>query len=589
MSTARRALVALGVVACLIGLGVVTLVLRSPHTHATGTFASPAVYATYLLLIGWGFTGTGLYAWARRPGNDLGPLMTAAGFAWLLRGLGVSDDSVVFGVGELAAPLAFGLIAHLLLAFPSGRLETRAQRALALLAYIDVTVLQLVASLVTDPTAPATGCPDCPASPLLVTGSGSLSAAVKSVQLLGAVVVLVGLVVVLVRRWREATPGQRRSLSPVITAGALALFFLSAAMIGVGFDAGAADAALLVALTLFALVPFAFLLGLLRSRFGEAEAVTLVVSTLGSETGRPALRDALSTALGDPGLELAYWVPEISSYVDGDGRPVRLPAPGSGTVATTISHDGEPVAVVIHDALLEGNGQLVQTLGAAVVLTLHNERLDAELRVRLAELQASRARIVEAGDQQRRRIERDLHDGAQQRLMALGINLRLALDRVELAPGEAIELLDTSLHELSEATAELRELARGIHPVVLTDHGLQAALKGLAGRSPVLVDVVVTPQDRLPAPIESAVYFVVAEALTNAARYATAQRVTVSVWHRNGQVEVEVSDDGVGGADPDRGSGLRGLHDRVAALDGRLDLASRSGEGTTVRVRMPCE
>ena len=224
------------------------------------------------------------------------------------------------------------------------------------------------------------------------------------------------------------------------------------------------------------------------------------------------------------------------------------------------------MAAVIHGASLEDDADLVQAVAAAVTLTLRSERLDAELQVRVAELRASRARIVQAGDEQRRRIERDLHDGAQQRLMALGINLRLARDRVEHHAAEAIELLDTSLHELNEATAELRELARGIHPAVLTNRGLDAALKGLATRSPTPVEILETPGDRLPPPIESAVYFVVAEALTNAARYATASSVSVSVSHDDGMVEVQVTDDGIGGADPQRGSGLRGLHDRVAAL-----------------------
>jgi signal transduction histidine kinase len=230
----------------------------------------------------------------------------------------------------------------------------------------------------------------------------------------------------------------------------------------------------------------------------------------------------------------------------------------------------------------------VQTVGAAAALTLENERLDAELRATVAELRASRARIVQAADEQRRRIERDLHDGAQQRLMALGINLRLLRDRIERDPHDAVELLDASLEELSEATGELRELARGIHPAVLTDRGLAAALNALARRSPVPVEVVETPRDRLPPPIESAAYFVVAEALTNAARYAAALSVSVRVVRRNGQVEINVTDDGVGGADPEQGSGLRGLHDRIAALDGHLDLASAASRGTTVRARIPC-
>jgi signal transduction histidine kinase len=589
MRYSRRAVIGVSVAAGLLGVGSVALILSSPQTHAEGTFALRGVYAAFLLLIGWGFTGTGLYAWSRRPGNAIGPLMTAAGLAWLLRGLGVSDNSVLFSIGELAAPAAFALLAHLLLAFPSGHLETPSQRRLAALAYVNATALQAAAFVITDTRAPDAGCDGCPPNPILIFNSSSLAGLVILLQLICSFVLLIGLVLTMLRRWRRATAGQRRSLSPVLSAGALTLFFLASALVaGAVGAAAAADAALIAALTLFACVPFAFLVGLLRSRLGRAEAVSLVVGKLGAGAGRSALRDTLAQALGDPGLEVAYWVPEISSYVESDGRPVALPGTGSGKFATRISHGGDPVAAVIHDASLEDDGDLVQAVGAAVALTLRSERLDAELQVRVAELQASRARIVQAGDEQRRRIERDLHDGAQQRLMALGINLRLARDRVEHHAAEAIELLDTSLHELNEATAELRELARGIHPAILTNRGLDAALKGLATRSPTPVEIVDTPNDRLPPPIESAVYFIVAEALTNAARYATASSVTVSVSHHNGVVEVRVRDDGIGGADPQRGSGLRGLHDRVAALNGRLALASMGGEGTTLTARLPC-
>jgi signal transduction histidine kinase len=280
--------------------------------------------------------------------------------------------------------------------------------------------------------------------------------------------------------------------------------------------------------------------------------------------------------------------PDQGAYVDAEGRPTRVDPAPEGKIATTIEHEGRPVAAILHDAGLAEERELVQTVGAAAGLTLENERLDAELRATVAELRASRARIVQAGDEQRRRIERDLHDGAQQRLMALGINLRLLRDQIKRDPQDAIELLDASLQELSEATAELRELARGIHPAVLNDRGLPAALNALARRSPVPVEVVETPGDRLPPSIESAAYFVVAEALTNATRYATARSVTVSVVRRNGQVEIAVTDDGVGGADPEQGSGLRGLHDRVAALDGHLHLASAASKGTTLKAQIPC-
>src|SRR3954452_19291898 len=435
MKYSRRAVVGVSVAAGLLGVGSVALILSSPQTHAEGTFALRGVYAAFLLLIGWGFAGTGLYAWSRRPANAIGPLMTATGLAWLLRGLGVSDNSVLFSIGELAAPAAFALLAHLLLAFPSGRLQTSAQRRLAALAYANATVLQVAAFVVTDTTAPDAGCDGCPPNPILIFSSSSLAGLVILLQLICSFVLLIGLVLTMLRRWRRATAGQRRSLSPVLSAGAFTLLFLASALVaGTVGAAAAADAALIVALTSFACVPFAFLLGLLRSRLGQAEAVSLVVGKLGANAGRSALRDTLAQALGDPRLELAYWVPEISSYVESDGRPVVLPAPGSGRVATRISHGGDPVAAVIHGASLEDDADLVQAVGAAVTLTLRSERLDAELQVRVAELRASRGRIVHQADEQRRRIERDLHDGAQQRLMALGINLRLARERVDHAP-----------------------------------------------------------------------------------------------------------------------------------------------------------
>jgi signal transduction histidine kinase len=583
MSNLRRAWLAAVALVCAVGL--VVLVLGSAGTHAPGSFASRGLYLVYLLLIGYGFAGTGLYAWSRRPGNRVGPLMTAAGCAWLLRGLEVSANPVLFALGDVAGPWAFAVLIHLLLAFPSGRLGSWRLRLLAAIAYLNVTVLQVAGFLFTDTQAPYAGCVGCPRNPFLVTSSKTTVGVVSVAQSLGALVVLVGLVIVLVRRWSVATTGQRRSLTPVLVAGAMTLGFLTLTIAGIA--PGASDSLTLLTFTCLALVPFAFLLGLLRSRFGEAEAVTLVVRRLSASTGRSGLRDALAEALGDPHLQLAYWVPEISSYADSDGRRIDLPKPNDTTFASLIGHDGEPLAAVLHDASLPEQGNLVQTIGAAVELTLRNERLDAALRARLTELRASRARIVEAADEQRRRIERNLHDGAQQRLMALGIDLRLAREQVVTNPAESLELLDTALHELSEATAELRELARGIHPSILTNRGLSAALQALAGRSPVPVDVV-TPEHRLPPAIESAVYFVVSEALTNAARYASAHQVTVSVLDRAGVVEVEVHDDGVGGADPAQGSGLRGLRDRISALDGRLELASVSGQGTTLRVRLPC-
>jgi signal transduction histidine kinase len=218
------------------------------------------------------------------------------------------------------------------------------------------------------------------------------------------------------------------------------------------------------------------------------------------------------------------------------------------------------------------------------LLRSHVTKLDAELQARLEELQASRARIVEAGDAERRRLERDLHDGAQARLVALAVMLRAARNR---ADGELATMLDRALEELRTSLSELRELARGIHPAVLTDRGLEPAIQALASRAPVPVTVDAAAADRLPGSVESAAYFVVSEALTNVAKYAQASQATVAVRRENGHVVVEVTDDGIGGADAAHGSGLRGLADRVAALDGKLSLDSPAGRGTRLHAEIP--
>ena len=252
-----------------------------------------------------------------------------------------------------------------------------------------------------------------------------------------------------------------------------------------------------------------------------------------------------------------------------------------------MDHGGRRVAAIVCDAAIYDENQMVKSAGAAVALALENERLNAELRARVEELRASRTRIVEAGLGERRRLERDLHDGAQQRLVALRLSLRLARDHALRDPEGGAALIDEAMAELDAALAELRELARGIHPAVLTDRGLEPALDALASRAPLPVEVKSAAAD-LPPAVESAAYFVVAEALTNVAKYASASRAEVSVARVNGHALVEVHDDGVGGADPGRGSGLAGLADRVAALDGRLDVDSPPGAGTTVRAAIPC-
>ncbi|MEK6250983.1 MAG: histidine kinase [Actinomycetota bacterium] len=576
----RRVQIGLAVLAFVIGIGVLLVVINGEHNNHRGAYAALA------LGIGWGFTGTGLYVWRRRPGSNIGPLMTAVGFSGFLKALAFSNGSLLFTIGSLGEVLIYALLVHLLLSFPSGRLESRPDRLLVAISYINTTVVPLAAFVFTDPAKE--GCANCPPNPLLIDHSQAATV-IGAAQVDIAVALLGAVVAVLYRRWRS-TPSQRGAFAPVLAVGSLTFVLLMAGLIveQAGLSSNLADGLTLALFGSIACLPFAFLVGLLRSRFSQAEAISSLVGRLGGGRGRGALRDALAEALGDPTLELAYWVPAQDAYVDAGGQVVSVDPAPAGRTRTVVEHENRRIAAILHDAQLEEERDFVKAVGAAAALTLENERLDAELRAHVEELRASRTRIVEAGYSERRRIERNLHDGAQQRLMALTMNLRLAREKVDSDATATAELLDEALGELSEATSELRELARGIHPAVLSDRGLDAALNGLASRAPVEVEVTETPRGRLPGPVESATYFVVSEALTNVARYAGADQASVRVAQHNGAVEVEVRDDGVGGADPELGTGLRGLSDRVAALDGRLEVVSPAGEGTTVRASIPC-
>lgn len=491
MTSLRRALIGLAVLAFAVGLGSLALILGSDHVSPRGLAAG------LTLVAGWGFVGTGLFAWDRRPANRTGPLMTAIGFTWFFRALEASSNSAVFTIGALGLTLPYAILVHLLVTFPSGRLQSRVQRGLAGVAYFVTVVMQAAWVLFADPARE--GCEGCPENAVMIAGDGSAGEAISAAQGMVAIPLIAATVGVVYLRWRRSSPGERRALTPVLATGGLAFLFLLAQLTvsQVGAPDDLALVAFVASIAVFACLPFAFLVGLLRSRIGRDE--------------------------------------EIRS-----------------------------------------------------ALTAENAQLTAELRASVEELRASRARIVEAGYAERRRVERDLHDGAQQRLVALTMNLRLARNKLDSDPRATAELLDEGLEELAAATSELRELARGIHPAVLSDRGLEAAIGGLAERSPVPVEILETPDERLPESIESASYFVIAEALTNVARYANAESATVRVAQTNGMVEVEVRDDGVGGADPEAGSGLRGLADRVAALEGRFEVSGEAGRGTTVRARIPC-
>jgi signal transduction histidine kinase len=393
----------------------------------------------------------------------------------------------------------------------------------------------------------------------------------------------VAVAVVVALRWRAATPPRRRALLPSV-AGSVALLLFAALLTNDIITGSRSQTVLWLAICSLVSVPAAFLIGLLRSRLARSGLADLFRDL--EATRGIALQDALGKTLGDPTLVVAYRLPESLGYADVDGRAVLVPPVAADRSAVAVESDGIELAALVYDASLDDDPELVDAVRAVAGMALENERLQAEAQARLAEVQASRERIVAAGDAERRRLERNLHDGAQQRLVALSLQLRLLEGRVGDDPS-AQELVSTASAELAQSLHELRELARGIHPAVL-DHGLAAALDSLAARSTVPATVAYEADGDLPEPVELAAYFVASEALTNVAKYAHATTASVRVSRQGPNAVIEIADDGVGGADEAGGSGLRGLADRVEALDGRLTVVSPPGAGTTVIAELPC-
>jgi signal transduction histidine kinase len=468
MTAARTRAILLAALAC--GVGVDALLLASNHQDAK------PVWMIVAPAIAWSFIATGLYAWRRRPESRTGALMVLVGFAWFVAGVAFANAPLPYTVAQVLGGLWGGVFLQLVMSFPSGRLTSARDRAIVVAGYLIFTVGSIPAMLFAGPHE--LGCDDCPENVLLIRHDPDLANALLGVQTALYAVLFAIVLVRLALRWRRTDKLERLQLTPVYACG-LITFLLATAS-----TAGAGDPVAWAAFVAVALLPLAFLGGLLRT---------------------------------------------------------------------------------------------------------HVARLDAELRARLDELRASRARLVRASDTERRRLERNLHDGAQARLVGLALLLGHARRTLEDDPQETAMLLDRALDELKISLAELRELARGIHPAVLSERGLEPALHVLADRVPVPVAVAADTGERLPGPVEIAAYFVVSEALANVAKYAQATEASVCVRREDGRVIVDVADDGIGGADAAEGSGLRGLEDRVAALDGKLTLDSPPGGGTHLHVEIPCE
>jgi PAS domain S-box-containing protein len=795
------------------------LVLASDHEDNKAAFLSLA------LTVGLSFLSSGVIALWRRPDNRTGVLLVLVAYLWFLGALTESTNDWVWTIGSLVSSLALGAFVHLLLAFPSGRLQERRDVLLVRGTYALIlagSAAQLLVEKRPDP--------DCDAcvSAIAVTDSSTASSVGRVVIGVFALALLVAVLVTVVIRFLRSSGALRRALGPVLGTGALVMLILLLGLVADTVSEEASQPLYFVFLAAFAMVPIAFLAGVLRSRLARSSVGDLLLALSG---GTP-IREALREVLKDPTLEIAYWLPESGRYVTSDGKPLRDDGPKKHV--TLVEYAGTPTAALLHDSTLADEPELVQAVAAGAGLWLENDRLQAQFRAQVEflettvntspsllcsldregrivnmnlaavrvsgfddqedvrwqpfwdvfvapdeqddsrrlfgvaapfheaasfehtfvnrrgeertiawstaplhdengnvrnvicggldvtererqlqtiqrseerlravidaspiaiveyavddtitrwnpaaertfgwaaaevvggppvhrppgrdselselaarvrageiytsvetrrmrkdgslidleasaapvfdatgdvagfialyvditarkhqeeEVRASRARIVQAADDARRVLERNLHDGAQQRLVALSLSLRLAQTRLESDPTEANRLLDAAREELSRAIEDLRELARGIHPAILTDRGLDAALVALSLRSPVPVALEV-PEERLPGPVEAAAYYVIAESLTNVAKYAQASAASVRVTCENGHAVVEVRDDGIGGADAGTGTGLRGLADRVEALAGTLDVESPAGGGTRVRAQIPLQ
>jgi len=541
--------------------------------------------APLALLVGWTFVGSGLVAWRQRPGNRLGPVMIVTGFAWFATFLTDAHAGWAFTLGTAIQSVYLVGFAYLVLSFPTGRLRGPVDTALIAGAAIVVTLVEWLSLLFSDSHAEL--CSECPPNVLLVDRNDALANGILQVQRLSGVSLALLMVALLVRRWRGATAAERRSVAPVLLAGSATVLVLAVSIANdvVGEPLGQLGKWALYCV--FASVPIAVLVVLLQRRLARGAVAGLVVE-LGEHSDGTDLREALARALGDPSLDVAYWFPTGSRYVDREGNRMQLPGPGSGRIATVVERDAQPIAALVHDAALAENAELVQSVCAAAALTLENERLQAALRARLAELQASRARLVEATESERRRIERDLHDGTQQRLVSLAMSLGLAESKLEDDPGAAAPIVREARETLALALAELRELSQGIYPSLLTERGLEAALDDLCRRAALPATLDASLPRRVPSQVEAAAYFVASEALANAAKHSHATEVRIHARLDRGVLRVEVADDGIGGAVTGSGSGLRGLGDRVEALGGGLTLSSPPGQGTTIVVEIPC-
>jgi signal transduction histidine kinase len=548
---------------------------------------NPSAVGLWRAAIVAAYWAVGTYTWWRRPDSRLGPVVTGVGLVYAATSLAGSGASLVHTLGMVAWAACVVYTAYLYLCFPSGRLESQLERAfMSAIAIGTAVVWALLLAL--SPSLPAGGsfvnCGHrCPPNALQVLGGHAATGTAlgTAVRILFAVSAI-GVAMLLLTKVRSSGRLRRRAIAPlaaVFVASVIVFLiaqFLDPVSLGLNATLRITGGFLVIA------IPFAILAGQVRGDVFAAISLGQVAVRAGGKPLTPAaVQELLGDALGDPSLRLVLWSAERRGFVDVDGATVRVPDEGSEHGVTWLTRSDQTVAALVHDPMLDADSTVLEGLAATSLMLLDNARLVDELR-------ASRARIVDAGERERRRLERDLHDGAQQRLVALQIRLESARELADDA--ELIKRLDATQRDAEAALEEVRALAHGIYPAELHDLGLPYALRSLALRSPVPIHVADDGVGRASAAIEAAIYFCVREAIQNAAKHAgPGVAVTVTLARRADAIEFAVSDDGVGLAREavPEGSGITGMRDRIEAAGGMLEIVSPTGRGTRVRGTVP--
>jgi signal transduction histidine kinase len=538
----------------------------------------------------------GLYAWYWHQSERFGLALLVAGAAEFVTAFAESSDPVLYTVGRVGGWAVEFLVVYLVLVFPSGRLQGGADRLLVAAMGIAVMVGFLPRLLLAEhlpvPSGWTSCTSDCPANPFYAL-SAPVPAADAMLRWLGPGLVVLVTMGVVVRLWGRvlvATPLERRMFTPVLAISIARVALLGAALAVREIDPTAAGLRVvtwLLALAVPALA-LAFLVGLVRWRLFAAHAILRLANCLPAADGE-GLRRAFAEALRDPDVEILF-ATDAGRWCDARGEVVAEPGPGSGRMLSPVSDGDRVVAAIVHDAALAQDPTLIRAGTAVAGTALGSRRLTAEARTAMREVRRSRARIAATADRERRRIERDLHDGAQQRLVALRIELELAEDLIRRDPARGASRLQELERHLDEAIDELRALAHGLYPPVLADRGLEVALRDVAARSAIPATVAAHAIGRYPPEVESAVYFCVLEALQNVQKHATgARRVEVRLADAGGELSVAVRDDGTG-APASRlreGRGIANMRERLASVGGSLETGPAAPTGTVVQGRVP--